>query len=157
MAADSIVVDDDGSKATCAQPKIWQLGSYLIGAAGSCGADGFMRYSFRPPVLSAKDPDATVVGRFGAELVRQAKEAAADLSETELVLGCAGRLYRGDAASGYLWRVAEPYTAIGSGAAWAHGSLASSAGTPRNRLRTALSAAERHCAYVAAPFVFLQL
>jgi ATP-dependent protease HslVU (ClpYQ) peptidase subunit len=81
------------------------------------------------------------------------REKEAEQGGTFLV-GVRGRLFIVESDYQVVEPVA-PFAAIGSGAPYALGSLATSRGAPAARVKQALTVAERFCAAVRAPFPVL--
>ncbi len=77
-----------------------------------------------------------------------------DADDSEGIIGIGGVIYC-ISPGAVAYRVGADYAAIGSGAAWAEGSLYSSSGKPKARLTKALEATEAHCASVRRPWAFV--
>lgn len=73
------------------------------------------------------------------------------VAETDYMFVCDGRVWLGDSYA-VVTHSRHGYSAIGAGADFALGSLASTEGDPELRVQWALLAAERHSPKVAAPF-----
>ncbi|MGW6292457.1 hypothetical protein [Streptomyces sp. NPDC055058] len=145
-----------------ADHKVFRTGPYVLGFTSSFRMGQLLRYAFAPPA-----PDGGDLARFMAttfvDAVRDTLKAGGWLrkdSEQEeggtFLVGVRGRLFRvaGDFQVG---EAADGYDAVGCGDELALGALFATARlglAPRDRLRCALSAAERFSAGVRRPFVY---
>jgi len=146
--------------------KIFAKGSFLFGITGTVRFLDLLRYSL---VIPKHDPDIDVhvymVTTF-ANAIRKCLRDAGVLQkkdEVETTPGAAIMVYRGriftlqsDCA---ISEYDRPYTAIGSGAELALGSLCTTELydiLPKERLTLALKSAVRHNIYCSAPFDFLE-
>jgi hypothetical protein len=148
-----------------AGPKVFQKGELLIGGSGVGRVGQLVQYVFQPPAsVPGQEVMEYMVKDFTRSLGRFLKHEDEDLlggdkddyCQWYLLLGLRGRLFNlcshldvGECAVGY--------DAIGSGANYALGSLATTEGQgPRARVEAALRAAERHDNGVAGPFEILE-
>lgn len=141
--------------------KVFATGPYLFGFTSSFRMGQLLQWRFNPPA-----PEEGELHRFMAttwiDAVRECLKAggyAKREHEREeggtFLVGIRGHLFFihddyqvGEALDGYY--------AVGCGAGVALGALYATAGQPpADRVRTALAAAERHCAGVRAPFTFV--
>ncbi len=165
MGADSAGVDDDGRMVTRNDAKVFRNGPYLFGFTDSFRMGQLLRWKLDPPTLEPGE----VLERFMAtrwiDAVRDCLYDGGfsrkdDGVETggEFLVGHAGRLFL-VASDFQVGENSEPWNACGSGSQVAMGSLFSSrwlAGHPEDRIRLALSAAERYCASVRGPFIVMR-
>lgn len=147
-----------------ADPKVFRIGSFLIGFTTSFRMGQLIRYAFHPPEIpEGMDVFQYMVTLF-IESLRECLKAggyaqrnADQESGGSFLVGYAGRLFSVDTD----YQVAESaseYAAVGSGAEVALGALYATRGQmPEQQIKTALEAAVRHTAYVYAPFVIEQL
>jgi hypothetical protein len=135
-------------------PKVFPMGEFVFGFAGSWKLGLTIRHSLAPESPDDGDLDFYMNSDFIAAL----RELFADegrFPKDELVVGIRGELYeidRGEAAVRSCG-----YDAIGAGGAVAMGSLHTTAALglePRERLRLALEAAAAHVPTVCPPFVY---
>lgn len=145
-----------------ADAKAFKLGPYVIGFTTSFRMGQILRYAFSPPEPSTKNLERFMVTEFVDAARKALKDAgwATKDNEREIggdwLVGVAGRLFRvcGDYQVG---ESVDGYNAVGCGDQVARGALhATPRMQPRQRLRTALEAAERHSAGVRGPFTFVR-
>jgi len=142
-----------------ADPKVFVVGDYAIGFTTSFRLGQLLRYRLKlpKPPRSGRDLSGFMVGEF-VEAAREClkaggmatKEREGEQGGTFLV-GVRGRLFIVESD----YQVVEPseaFAAIGSGAAYALGSLATSSGGANARLQRALGVAERFSIGVRGPF-----
>lgn len=161
MGADSMVAYGD-SVLVSRDPKVWQAGPCVVGAAGSATWWELLRdrvqwdrvakceseREFRRELLDEIRSRAQSVGLD----MRDPDESDDDVVSGQALIGVGGVLYLADH---YLTvtRSAEPYAAIGSGYGPALGVLFATTGQPvRKRLTRALQAAERYTTTVRRPW-----
>lgn len=164
VGGDSAATDEDMALTVRQDPKVFQVGPYLIGTSGSFRVAQLIRYSLKVPPLP-RDP-----GRFHRMMVKgfvgailrcleaggvTLKDGAVDGSS--FVVGFRGNLFFIDQDM----NVADPgpYCAAGCADQIAHGALyAQRPGMdPEERVLQALKAAERFSGGVRAPFVVLSV
>ena len=155
LGADSMYCDGD-EVIVSADPKVWRIGDWVLGAAGHVSWMDVLTKHMRWPKCTRRNVDTTARLDVPRELRRAAQELGMDLEDYECVavFGAHGRLYLIDSET-VVVAVSEGFTAIGSGRQPALGSLYAtrrSKLTPRHRMRTALEAAERYCASVRRPW-----
>ncbi len=166
MGGDSCT-SDGYSLHSMAGAKVFRVGRYVFGVAGSGRVSDLVRYAVALP-----DPPQRGLHRFLVRLVVPLLRKAAskgghmligspahsdgpgggDALDSAILVGVRGRLFTigGDFC---VDDHREGYTAAGSGAMVALGSLHSTAGrAPRTRVRMALEAAEAHAEGVRRPF-----
>jgi ATP-dependent protease HslVU (ClpYQ) peptidase subunit len=147
----------------CVNQKVFRVGEFVIGCAGSARVGDALRYSFDPP----KHPRRMDVGRYMRTAfingVRDTLRAAGTLqqfqgidgADSTILVGYRGRLFiiEGDL---HVHEAIDDYAAVGSGGAVANGALSVSQGVPpRKRILAAMSASERYTASVRRPFYVL--
>lgn len=153
LGGDSFAGSHDGNTLTT-DPKVWKSGGMLLGGCGDFRALDLARRIDCPAV-----PDESWV-RYGftSAMLRLSREldGADRRPDFEMLLG----------ALGCLWLVLEDfavlrlgsYGACGSGEAVALGAMhARPNAHPRERVRSALHAAEKHCPTVSGPFTLVSL
>jgi ATP-dependent protease HslVU (ClpYQ) peptidase subunit len=116
---------DDGTILALTAPKVWKLGPYLIGYAGSMDGER-MRYNFNPYVPDIKDTDKFMQTKF----IKQLKQFYTDWwvetgkeSDFGLIIAVRGEIYEHSSADMSLSKYTVPYLAMGSGAEYAYGYL----------------------------------
>jgi len=140
-------------------PKVFVNGPYAMGFTSSFRLGQLLQFRLKlpEPPRSPKRLYAFMVNEF-VEATREClktggvatREKEAEAGGTFMV-GVRGRLFIVESD----YQVVEPapaFAAIGSGAPYALGSLATSRGSPVARARQALAVAERFCIGVRAPF-----
>lgn len=142
-----------------ADPKIFVSGPYAIGFTTSFRLGQLLQFRLKlpKPPRAQKQLYPFMVSEF-VEATREClktggvatREKEAEQGGTFLV-GVHGRLFIIE-ADYQLVEPAAPFAAVGSGAPYALGSLATSRGAPLSRVQKALSVAERFCAAVRGPF-----
>jgi hypothetical protein len=140
------------------QSKVFRLGEMIIGFVESFRMGQVVRYSLKPTRQRCVD-DVEHLATVFVEQLRSLYGEAGVLSDTgeapgALLIGYRHRLYSID-TDFHVARSLTGYEAIGSGAPFALGSLASTFSAPESRARLALIASARHCTTVAAPFTIL--
>jgi hypothetical protein len=144
--------------------KVFVNGPFLIGYTSSFRMGQLLRFRFSPANQSDHTDDyeymATVFvdavrecfGTYGIKHVENEVESGGSF-----LVGYRGRLYEIE-SDFQVGMYADGYSAVGCGASYALGSLATSDGkTPRLRVQKALEVAERFSAGVRSPFVIEEL
>lgn len=135
--------------------KVFKRGEYLVGFADSYRAGQLLAYRLNVPPQVGEDDFEHMATAF----VDAVKRCLAEDDEAEaglFLVGYRGALYYVDADL-HVGRAACGYEAIGLGAPFALGSMASSFGSPFARVHGALAASQRHCTAVRQPFTILDL
>ena len=116
---------DDGTILSLTAPKVWKLGPYLIGYAGSMDGER-LRYNFNPYVPDIKDTDKFMQTKF----IKQLKQFYTDWwvdtgkeSDFGLIVAVRGQIYEHSSADMSLSKYTLPYLAMRSGAEYAYGYL----------------------------------
>lgn len=150
LACDSFLGTDDVRDET-PSPKWWCAGPLVVGYAGGLTIPQAMARAPRAPRRRPGEPAEALVQRYAARLHAAHRAARVALDETDYVIAYAGVAWvvQPDAS---VARSARGYVAIGAGADYALGSLATTRGAPARRAKRALVAAARHCAQVAPPY-----
>lgn len=139
-----------------ADPKVYAREGVVLGFCGTLRFGQLIALTPLPPLRAGADADLWVRREVCRALQQAARDRGFELGsddDSEAILGVGGQIYVLDPGA-VAYRPAGNYAAIGSGAAWAEGSLHTSKGTPRRRLTLALEAAEAHCGSVRRPWVF---
>ncbi len=157
LGADSALSSNEALTIT-RDPKVFARSDGIV--AGYCGSVRFGQLLALTP-FPRRGPNLDIWVR--QDVCKALRQAARDCGyelgdsdhqdDSQALLGVDGELYVIDVGA-VAWRAADPYAAVGSGAAWAAGSLYTSTGRPRARLTKALEAAERHCVSVRGPWAF---
>jgi ATP-dependent protease HslVU (ClpYQ) peptidase subunit len=143
--------------------KVFRIGEAVVGFTTSFRMGQLLRYRLTLPPAPAGEELARYMATEFIDAVRDcfreggwAKKNAEQEEGGTFLIGLRGRLFQVDSD----YQVAEPadlYEAVGSGFAYAKGSLCTSAGRrPAERVRLALEAAAKHCIGVRAPFTILR-
>ena len=164
IGADSAGVDaDTWTLVSRSDPKVFQVGPFVIGYTSSFRMGQLLRFAFSPPTHpDGLDTHAYMVtvfvdslrecfGAGGYAMKQNERESAGTF-----LVGYRGRLFE----IGDDYQVGEShdeYAAIGCGGALALGALAATTDDQdaRHRIRRALQAAEKHNIGVRGPFVVL--
>lgn len=163
FGGDSLVTVGDSAAQLSGETKVWKSGPYLFGAAGASRGAQIARYAFKAPAPKGRDLDAFMATTFANALRDQMRDLghAEKLNNVEtfggeLLIGVRGVLYMlyGDYDFD---RLREDFAAIGCGARPALGALyaTKSMGATKQRVLTALAAAEAFDANVRRPFVVI--
>lgn len=152
MAGDRAVVDES-LQMRSDTPKIWKVGDYLIGYCG--GLEGqLVQNNFIPPKPEA-NIDKFMRGKFLEEIKKFYDKwgmPAEKDSDLTLLICVKGRIYEHEASTLTMISYDTTFAAIGSGSAYALGSLHATQNykDPKRRLTQALDAAilySPHCLY----------
>lgn len=147
VACDASITAGD-SRETSAEPKWWQHHGVLVAYAGDLRAAMIARDTHRrqrPPTVDS----LAYVERLRERTRRAFKRERIAADAVHLLVALRGRAYV--VASGVVTRSEYGYCAIGTGAEYALGSLATSSGDPALRVRAAVDAAIRHSASCGGP------
>ena len=146
-----------------ADAKVFRNGPFLMGFTSSFRMGQLLRWKFAPPEHPEGMEDERFMCSVFVDAVREClKEGGYAKRENEAESG--GTFIVG--YRGALWcihddyqvaRAVEPYYACGCGESYALGALAVSDGDAEERVRRALSVAERFSAGVRGPFAILTL
>lgn len=148
--------------------KVFKIGEFLIGYAGSFRMGQLIRYKLTPPDRNEqRDIFEYMVTDFVESVRTLAKENGIcriednveELPEIQLLIGYKSRLFTLE-EDFQIGEVSNDYYAIGSGADWALGSLYTSQKLktrPRTRILTALEAASTFAPEVSGPFTILSI
>ena len=136
---------DDGTILSLTAPKVWKIGPYLIGYAGSMDGER-IRYNFNPDIPNIRDTDKFMQTRFIKQLRSFYNDWWVDTSkegDLGLIIAVRGEIYEHNSADMSLSKYSLDYLAMGSGAEYAYGSLHATEKIkdPRRRLQSALGAA----------------
>ncbi|MBZ9973481.1 hypothetical protein LB517_28020 [Mesorhizobium sp. BR1-1-12] len=143
MGADSAASTGDAIEVRTNR-KVFRNGAYVIGFTGSFRVGQLLQYATLPDVEG--DVLAHLVNAVVPLLIKLAGKET-----DELLIGCAGRLFK--VSSDYSVAEYASYAAAGTGEPYALGKLHGSLGAPEQRVVAALEAAQAHCSGVRAPFV----
>lgn len=164
MGGDSALSDaDSGCVRMIEDPKVFVAGCLaVVGCCSSLRVLQALKYGFELPVARSGVDEMTYMVVDFVDAVRSTlqkkgtlkKELGVELHDSHLLVGYRGRLYCVE-EDFQVYRVTEPWQAIGSGADLALGSLHSTAGSlqsPCARIRMALEAAAAYNCAVRPPF-----
>jgi ATP-dependent protease HslVU (ClpYQ) peptidase subunit len=124
MAGDRGASDDD-TILTLSTPKVWKLGPYLMGYAGTLDGER-IRYNFNPYVPDIKDTDKFMQTKFIKQLRQFYNDWWVDTSKDAdlgLIICVRGQIYEHNAVDMSLSKYTGDYLAMGSGAGYAYGYL----------------------------------
>jgi ATP-dependent protease HslVU (ClpYQ) peptidase subunit len=124
MAGDRGASDDD-TILTLSTPKVWKLGPYLMGYAGTLDGER-IRYNFNPYVPDIKDIDKFMQTKFIKQLRQFYNDWWVDTSKDAdlgLIICVKGQIYEHNAVDMSLSKYTGDYLAMGSGAQYAYGYL----------------------------------
>lgn len=161
MGADSATTweDDTARLQVTSNPKVFRVGAFLVGSSGSGRTQRILRHGWTPPPRRKAGLEqyvsTSVVDSIRRALidggVAEKKDNVED-SAGDVLLGYRGHLFRVD--SDYAVDEARlPYDAVGCGAAVALGAMYATKAPPKQRILTALRAAQEFNWGVRGPFV----
>jgi ATP-dependent protease HslVU (ClpYQ) peptidase subunit len=150
---------------TRVHPKVWVNDNFIFGTCGSVRTGQIVRYRLALPLRDPKidldkyiciyvsDAIRSVLDSSGAKLIRSDK---LEYQDGMFLIGSEGRLWRmwGDFST---QEIDIGYDAIGSGGPFALGALSVTIAPPDERIKIALTAAEKFNAGVRGPFTVLSL
>jgi ATP-dependent protease HslVU (ClpYQ) peptidase subunit len=136
---------DDGTILSLTAPKVWKLGPYLIGYAGSMDGER-MRYNFNPDIPDIKDTDKFMQTKFIKQLRKFYTDWWVDTgkdSDFGLIIAVRGQIYEHSSEDMSLSKYNLDYLEMGSGSEYAYGYLKATEKSkdPRKRAHGAVSAA----------------
>jgi ATP-dependent protease HslVU (ClpYQ) peptidase subunit len=165
IGGDSAVTDsEDTSLVVCSNPKVFRVGSLVLGVAGARRASRILQYGWTPP----KHTRGVRLDRYVAVVVADAiRRALLDHGHSEklnnqeratfaALIGYRGHLFGMDEEFS-VDESAHGFDAVGSGGRVALGVLYATTGqAPRRRIVAALRASEQFDAAVRGPFTILE-
>lgn len=158
IGADSAGVDDTLSITVRADTKVFSVGPYVMGFAGSFRMGQLLHHTLKPTPTPSRGIERHMVATFIPEVLACLKRGkwltnTAGMREGGFFLvGVSGRLFCVE-SDFQVGEARDDYAAIGCGDDLALGSLHGSRGKPpRTRIRSALEAAAYHSAGVTGPF-----
>lgn len=114
---------DGGTIVSLSTPKVWKIGPYLFGYAGSMDGER-VKYNFNPYVPDIKDTDKFMHTKFIKQLRAFYNDWWVDGSKDSdfsLIIGIRGNFYEHSASDMSLSKYTLPYMAIGTGSEYALG------------------------------------
>ena len=160
MGGDSAATNSWGEISSVVDPKVFLKGIFIIGVAGSPRVGNLLLHKFVPPEPHTDSVSEYMVTDF-VDAMREclknggiaSNENNVESTPAEMLVGVAGHLF---SVMGWDFQVTSPacgYEAIGTGGAYALGSLFSTQKrSPQARIQLALEAAQQHMASVRGPF-----
>lgn len=159
-------VSDGAIVETRREPKVFCVGPYAFGTAGSVRQADILRHSFTPPAL----PNARLNSFMHTTFIDALRECfrkhgclqqkgAVESIEGSVLVGIRGRIYAIDSDL-QIGRTRHGYTAIGSGAPVAMGAICAAKrmeAQAHDIVTSALEASARHCGDVRRPFRIVTL
>lgn len=124
MAGDRGASDDD-TILTLSTPKVWKIGPYLIGYAGTLDGER-LRYNFNPYIPDIKDTDKFMQTKFIKQLRQFYNDWWVDTSKDAdlgLIICVKGNIYEHNAVDMSLSKYTGDYLCMGSGSQYAYGHL----------------------------------
>lgn len=153
---------DSHTLASSTQPKVFEVGSYLIGYAGNTGIGQAIVHNFEFPAIKSSNIYKHMTTVFIPSLRFFIKDQDIKLPENEednatLALGLKGRVYEVDLSDYQCVEYNE--LSIGSGSSYAYGSLHSTKnwGNSEKRLKTALESSIVYSPSCTGPIDILSL
>jgi ATP-dependent protease HslVU (ClpYQ) peptidase subunit len=136
---------DDGTILALDAPKVWKIGPYLIGYAGSMDGER-IRYNFHPTAPTIKDTDKFMQTKFIKQLRSFYNDWWVDTSkegDLGLIICIKGQIYEHSSIDMSLSKYNLDYLAMGSGAEYAYGYLNATEKSkdPRKRVVGAVNSA----------------
>lgn len=153
LGSDGIATTDDGEKRPIICEKIFRNGDYLIGYTGSVRHGQVLgSHYFEPPEDIFDFPEA-IREKFIDVGAIQTTDTGQQIHNSNILIGYKGRLYE-ILIDFQINEVMGSYTAIGSGAPYAMGSLFASKKwkSPTKRIINALDAASEYDRSCGAPY-----
>lgn len=153
MGADSFV-GADGDNCNADIRKVRRRSGLLIGISGGIASQDFFKYIFRAPKFEGDNPHRWMVEVFGEEVRRQLREStiSSGAIDGDVLVGVAGKIFALEGRLG-THGFRDGFGVIGSGGAWAQGSLEMTAGlNPRTRIRKALETAAKYSGSIRPPW-----
>lgn len=156
MGGDSAATGDDYGQDLC-MDKVFLSDEFIFGYAGSGRFCQLVKFSFDPPPIT--EPLDSYMCSAWLDALRDCLRSGGHLEKKDNREWVDGKLLIG--VRGHLFQFQEdlecaeyrlPYAAVGCAYQLALGSLFSTKGRPRQRIMTALEAAERFCGAVRRPF-----
>lgn len=144
MAGDRGASDDDTIFPLTA-PKVFKIGPYLLGYAGSMDGER-IRHNFKPPLPKGKDLDKFMYTEFLLALRKFYEEWWVDVSKDSdfgMIICVDGKIYEHNAVDMSLTQYNSDYLAMGSGSELAMGALFATRNQKngKRRVQTAVEAA----------------
>jgi hypothetical protein len=160
LGSDSAGTSDSCQLLIYAEPKVFRIGAFVLGCAGSFRIAQILRYLFTPPPLEG-DLMRYMVASFVPALKEclKADEPKSEdlLCGSRLLVGVQGRLFC-IYMDFHVEETIDEYNAIGSADDVAYGALYGTQhlwDNPIARLRIALEAAQKYYTSVREPFVYV--
>ena len=164
IGGDSLGSDGHGG-IVLAEPKIFQLGEFLIGYCGSFRMGQIIQYQFEPPAREEGQADMTYLTTAFIENVRYTLEATRFFNKDEsieekmgdFVVGYRGEVYVVQTDLAIIHGV-DDFVSVGSGSEVANAVLYATRGLelpPENRLALALDTAAYQITSVRGPFHYM--
>lgn len=139
-------------------PKVFKIGSWIFGGAGSLRFIQVMKYNFEQPKIGNKDVLRYLCSDFVSEVLKICETSGINKTENGkfggMLIGYKNRLFELDDDLQILENI-NGLSAIGSGADLALGSLHSTTGPAHDRCLTALEAAATYNTTVSKPFTII--
>jgi len=166
MGGDSLVSTSSGYKRIKREKKVFKIGEFLIGVAGSVRGDNLLKFSLDVPKNTGKDDFKYVVTSVVPvlrELFRDAGHSEIDNNVegvgNYLLIGYRGVIYNfnGDFQIDVY---AEDFTAVGTGRPYALGAMEAlnrKKSSPKEKIISALEIAGKYNAFVGAPYYVEEL
>lgn len=159
MGADSATTWDDTRLQVTSNPKVFRVGPFLVGSSGSGRTQRILRHGWNPP-RRRKGGLEQYVATVVVDSIRKAlveggvaeKKDNVEDAAGDVLLGFRGHLFRMDAD----YNVDEarvPYDAVGCGSHIVLGAMYALKAPPKQRILTALRAAQEFNWGVRGPFV----
>lgn len=159
MGADSATTWDNTRIQVTSNPKVFRVGPFLVGSSGSGRTQRILRHGWTPP-KRGKLPLERYVATTVVDSIRKAlsdggvaeKKDNVEDAAGDVLLGYRGHLFRMD--SDYnVDEARAPYDAVGCGAPVALGAMYALKAPAKQRILTALRAAQEFNWGVRGPFV----
>jgi ATP-dependent protease HslVU (ClpYQ) peptidase subunit len=163
---DHVVIGGDSAASigtsitTIKDPKVFKVGSWLFGCAGSFRFMQLMKYSFKPPKLATKEIHRYLCTEFVTEIMNLCETGGINKIENgkfgSMLIGYNNRLFELDSDMQIMENI-NGISSIGSGSDIALGSLYTSIGVnAHQRCLKALEASDFYCTGVSKPFTILR-
>lgn len=162
MGGDSAISWNESSWIATATPKVHRTGAYVLGWCGRLRLGNILQHVAKLPPPPKRGIERFLAGAFvdamRAATKNEPKDDAGNVDlDYSLLVGTRGSIHMVDFDGGVV-RCRDGFHAVGSGSAVAMGALyASKKSHPRQRILSALTAAEKYTTFVRAPFTLLSV
>lgn len=162
MGGDSAISWNDSTWIATSTPKVYKTGAYVIGWCGRLRVGNILQHVAKLPAPPKRGLEHFLACQFvdtmRAALKNEEKDESGNIAmDYSLLVGTRGTIHMVDFDGGVV-RCRDGFHAAGSGSDVAMGALyATKKSHPRQRILSALTAAEKYTTFVRAPFTLLSV